>query len=134
MLGFTSFSSDVFCSAENIAEYMKFSFTYIFGEIFVALKPTSAPQYVTICIFCGTLRNTHKYTAAHHTPCILLALSFISLVRQMCDNSGGMKWPIIAEIYLKSSNFSLYGSWSDNGRWGRGKLPAFSIKFRTQAS
>jgi hypothetical protein len=44
-----------------------------------------------------------------------ITLSFVYLVQNRFDNSGGMKWPIIAEIYVELSHFSLYGSWSPMG-------------------
>jgi hypothetical protein len=80
---------------------------------FVALKPTSIRQYITVCICCGSLRNTHQYTALHHTPCILLALSlYPSCKTGATVHSGGMKWPIIAEIYLELDNFlSMAAGW-----------------------
>jgi hypothetical protein len=52
-----------------------------------------------------TLTNTQPH----------IALSFISLVRNGSDNSGGIKWPIKAEIYIEPSHFSLYGSWLPMG-------------------
>jgi hypothetical protein len=32
-------------------------------------------------------------------------------MRNRSDNSGGMKWPKIAEIYVEPSRFYLYGNW-----------------------
>jgi hypothetical protein len=95
----------------------------------MCLKPTRTPQYITV-FFCGTLGNTQQYTAPHHTSCILLALYFISLLQNTCDNFL-WKNELASDclIYLTLSNFFLYGSWSANGVTGTSETPAFSIKF-----
>jgi hypothetical protein len=58
-------------------------------------------QFASFAVNFETLTNTQPHTT----------LSFVSLVRNRSDNSGGMKWPKIAEIYVVPSHFSLYGSW-----------------------
>jgi hypothetical protein len=71
----------------------------------MALIPTSTPQYVTFCIFCGTLQNTS--TQPHIT---LLTFYLHSLSYPLCETgvtfySGGLNWSMLAEIYLVSRNF-----------------------------
>jgi hypothetical protein len=62
-------------------------------------------QFASFVVNFETLTNTQPH----------IILSFVSLVQYRSGNSGGMKWPIIAEIYIKLSHFSLYGSWSPMG-------------------
>lgn len=47
MLSFVHYVTDMFHSAEHTAKHIKLSFTYLFQEIFVALKATSTSQYIT---------------------------------------------------------------------------------------
>jgi hypothetical protein len=79
----------------------------------VASKPTSTPQYVTVCIFFVGHFKTLTNTQPHITLFAFYLLSFSYPLRGTgaTVHSGGM----IAEIYLEPSNFFLYGSWSADG-------------------
>jgi hypothetical protein len=98
-----------------------------FVRFFVALKSTSTPQCVAVCIFCGKLWNTHQYTAQHHT---LFRISHSIQVWQFRRNEMANNcW----NLCRTKSLFSLW-QLAASGRRGQSKLPTFSIKFRARAS
>jgi hypothetical protein len=122
--------SGTHCRIHEIFFYIPIWWDFLWLRNLPALLNMS--QFASFVVNFETLTNTQPH----------ITHSFISLVRNRSDNSGGMKWPKIAEICVKLSHFSLCGSWLPVGdgdevnsqhfqsSFARGQFGNFYVSFR----
>jgi hypothetical protein len=136
MLGFMCFSTDAFHSAEHIAECIKFSFTYLFGEMFCGLKAShhSLIHHSLYFLWYTSKLSPLQSPTAHrlHFTCTLFHIPRMKQVWQLTLVDWIGQW--LLKFTSSRVTFFFVAAGLPMGRQGWGKLPAFSIRFHTGAS